>query len=592
MTKFRSTIKKKGHDKIQKGKIDASFAFNEVTSILLVFLESIVSFITYLLPSWFISICTSIVKFIFQNPYIIGLSSKSKDPMYENYIKDKIDTELLKKIENLRVAKSFKEMCNIFDVKVENHLVQTSDSNPYCLTLHRLDPKLNGFKPNGKIVYLQHGLLMSSEIWITMYQKEFNLPFVLMELGYEVWLGNNRGNKYSCKNVNIGIKDKKFWDFSIDEFAMYDIPNSIDYILNFTKIKSLTYIGFSQGCSQILASVSLNSSLNEKIEKLILISPATTPKGLSNKIIDTMMSWSPKLMFLVFGRKILLKSANFWKNIIYPPFFVKIIDSGNNMLFNWKSENIDATQKFISYFHLYSATSVKCVVHWFQIMKAKKFQMYNELTQIGEFGGGGESFNVFEFDTRNRIKIPNILLIYGKSDSLVDVEVLMNQLPNFTTDVVDIQYKENDDYYIRNNLEENEPLSSFKDTSSVSPPVPSNSNIIRKRMYSFSNDSSDFNDKLLKTINEDSINETYTNDNDEMTQFGPETSILKDETSTINSNDSTKRTEYMDVQNPNANYNDNNKIKIIGVEKYEHLDLIWGENINEIVFKNIKDFLN
>lgn len=256
-----------------------------------------------------------------------------------------------------------------------------------------------------------------------MFNKGDNLPLRLCELGYDVYLGNNRGNKYSCKHMNLLPSEVEFWNFSIDEFAIYDIPANINYILEMNKVKSLTYIGFSQGTSQILSSISINHDLNEKISKLVLISPATTPKKLSNWLINSIVNFQPSWIYTLFGRKILMKSVLFWRMITYPPMFVKLIDLPNDLLFNWKSRNIDISQKLISYYHLYSTTSVKCVVHWFQIIKSKKFQMYQD----------SEIFQPFEYPTRQGIKIRELLLIYGMNDSLVDIDIIINQLPNFQT---------------------------------------------------------------------------------------------------------------------------------------------------------------
>ena len=64
-----------------------------------------------------------------------------------------------------------------------------------------------------------------------------------------------------------------------DEFAFYDIPDSIDYVLHATTAKSLSYIGFSQGTAQAFAALSIYPQLNEKVNVFIALAPAMSPKG-------------------------------------------------------------------------------------------------------------------------------------------------------------------------------------------------------------------------------------------------------------------------------------------------------------------------
>ena len=42
-------------------------------------------------------------------------------------------------------------------------------------------------------------------------------------------------------------KDPEYWDFSFEEMGRYDIPTEIEYVLDQTKAKKLSYIGHSQG---------------------------------------------------------------------------------------------------------------------------------------------------------------------------------------------------------------------------------------------------------------------------------------------------------------------------------------------------------
>ena len=88
-----------------------------------------------------------------------------------------------------------------------------------------------------------HGLLGSSDSFITNDENKA-LAFVLANRGYDVWLGNNRGNKHGKNHILLSTKDKIFWEFSFDEMALYDLPAAFNYIFLNTQ-KLIIYIGHS-----------------------------------------------------------------------------------------------------------------------------------------------------------------------------------------------------------------------------------------------------------------------------------------------------------------------------------------------------------
>ena len=60
---------------------------------------------------------------------------------------------------------------------------------------------------------------------------------MLVEAGYDVWLGNYIGNTYSIgttHDLNPDEGKKGFWDFTWDEMAKYDIPTQIEKVLKIT----------------------------------------------------------------------------------------------------------------------------------------------------------------------------------------------------------------------------------------------------------------------------------------------------------------------------------------------------------------------
>ncbi|KAL2161341.1 hypothetical protein VTH06DRAFT_8563 [Thermothelomyces fergusii] len=394
-----------------------------VGSFLLVGLEAFVRIFTLALPPWLLELCYRISRRLFNR-----LASPAQKRAERR--KRSIST-------SIRNASDFVDLCAAFGYTAEEHIVQTKDG--YLLGLHRLAWKRGeehvrvNRGPRSvrkRVVYLHHGLLMNSEVWVCLTDEQRTLPFALVERGFDVWFGNNRGNKYSKKSIQSSPTSVEFWNFSIDEFAFHDIPDSINYILETTGQESLSYIGFSQGTAQAFASLAVHPKLNDQINVFIALAPAMSPAGLSNGVVDALVKASPQVLFLLFGRRSILSSATMWESLLYPPLFAKLIDLGLSFLFNWRTHNISTSQKLAAYPHLYSFTSTKSVVHWFQIMRTKSFQMYDDdvppLSPLSS-AGSRKYTKVARYPTRN-IRTP-IVLVYGGSDSLVDIKAMLRELP-------------------------------------------------------------------------------------------------------------------------------------------------------------------
>jgi len=91
----------------------------------------------------------------------------------------------------------------LFGYYAEEHVLQTGDG--YLLGLHRLGWRKGeeGARVNAgegslrkRIVYLHHGLLMNSEVWVCMTEEQRCLPFQLVEKGYDVWVRNLPTERY------------------------------------------------------------------------------------------------------------------------------------------------------------------------------------------------------------------------------------------------------------------------------------------------------------------------------------------------------------------------------------------------------------
>jgi pimeloyl-ACP methyl ester carboxylesterase len=95
------------------------------------------------------------------------------------------------------------------------------------------------------------------------------LAYILADQGFDVWMGNVRGNIYSTNHVNIPPTSPQFWDFSFDEFARYDLPETVDYILAATGYKTLSYIGHSQGTTMTFAAFNIHPHYASKLNLFV-----------------------------------------------------------------------------------------------------------------------------------------------------------------------------------------------------------------------------------------------------------------------------------------------------------------------------------
>jgi lysosomal acid lipase/cholesteryl ester hydrolase len=98
--------------------------------------------------------------------------------------------------------------------------------------------RINGLKNEGvaprgkKVIYFQHGILDSADCWIA-HRSTVAPAFVAARAGYDVWLGNSRGNKYSKGHKGKTSRYDR-WNFSFEEMADLDITTEIKYALNVT----------------------------------------------------------------------------------------------------------------------------------------------------------------------------------------------------------------------------------------------------------------------------------------------------------------------------------------------------------------------
>ena len=139
------------------------------------------------------------------------------------------------------------------------------------------------------VVVMWHGLLDSCDLWAMNYASVAP-AFTVAEAGYDVWLGNSRGNKYCREHVTLNPDTQPaFWDFSFQEMGKYDVPALLDYVEDHTGHKKVAYVGHSQGCAQMFSAlVDQADYFKDRLSVFIALAPA----------VELGHTYSPMLQFL------------------------------------------------------------------------------------------------------------------------------------------------------------------------------------------------------------------------------------------------------------------------------------------------------
>lgn len=153
----------------------------------------------------------------------------------------------------------YKDFMEAHGYPLEENLVLTDDG--YILSVWHLTPK----EPNGRVVFLQHGC--TDTAWTFFQLGDNSLPFILLREGYDVWLGNVRGNIFSHNHIDPKLSEVQsgFNEHSMDEMVEYDLPAMINMVREKTGAKKITYIGHSQGTTIFFMLVMHNPAFAEEV---------------------------------------------------------------------------------------------------------------------------------------------------------------------------------------------------------------------------------------------------------------------------------------------------------------------------------------
>uniref|UniRef100_H2ZKZ9 Partial AB-hydrolase lipase domain-containing protein n=1 Tax=Ciona savignyi TaxID=51511 RepID=H2ZKZ9_CIOSA len=200
----------------------------------------------------------------------------------------------------------------------EVHNVQTKDG--YILTMHRIPYGVTDTSRKGSsrlrlkrpVVFMQHGILADSSCWVANGAGGRSLPYILADMGCDVWLGNVRGSTYSRAHSTLDADvSEKYWRFSWQHMSEQDIPSMVNKALHVSSQRSLYYVGHSQGTLVAFARLAEDPEFNNKIKMLFALGPVTRLANLTSPIKSLVYLNRPAFlgMSMFGGTEVLPKKA-------------------------------------------------------------------------------------------------------------------------------------------------------------------------------------------------------------------------------------------------------------------------------------------
>jgi len=326
----------------------------------------------------------------------------------------------------------------------ECHDITSADG--FVLQTARLRPQTS--TPFKGVAFLMHGFLTTGMDWVVQPGTSNNLAYMLSDAGFDVWLGNNRGNVFSVANSKMDINTEEFWDaVDVDNMASTDVPAIFDYVLETTKAPRLHWVGHSMGGGQLIFALAKDPSLADRLGPSALLAPGVHMANLQVSLLKYMA---------------LHKLDEWWHSTDYDiptiatsqeyfpgPGFEKVMEffTGHTPLCKWSvslcndigkamginvgdAKNLDYRTMADAYDYDPGGSSFHLVMHWAQRIrnnslhefdwgKEKNMQKYN----------GSSAPPLYDL---SKIKGAHLALFAGDRDLFVtpkDVDLLYGEVP-------------------------------------------------------------------------------------------------------------------------------------------------------------------
>ncbi|KAF6201553.1 hypothetical protein GE061_003944 [Apolygus lucorum] len=312
---------------------------------------------------------------------------------------------------------TLKELVTDEGYQLDKHSVTTEDG--HILALHRITPRGTNSKNRGFPVLIINGFAFQAEGWFALGSS--SLPFILTDLGYDVWVGDQRGNIRSIKHVSFPDDDFRNHNYTFHEQGIYDLPAFIDYIIKETDRSQILYVGYSLSSGMMIVMNSERPEYNDKILGAVSLAPAGHLKKWSEnsfdylaglKVTDSMIESQ-----IMNGQWLLFGKYNVVKNSLLRCSTMVIDSVCRLMIYNMygASDAMDPKTMFSQFAMTVTSSSVFVGKHLLQTIKRGKFCKYDYGPEENLQVYGDETPPVYNFQST---RIP-VYLFHSGTDKMV-----------------------------------------------------------------------------------------------------------------------------------------------------------------------------
>lgn len=209
--------------------------------------------------------------------------------------------------------------------------------------------------------------------------NDFSLPFMFSNNNFDVWLFEAKGTDgTNLSLLTDPVKAHKYWEFSLDDESLVDLPLLIDFVLAKTASEKLVYVGYSQSTLFMYALLAAEPQYSDKLAAFVSLAPVAyirNIKGLTVPIVSVILALIPDFVHYSFLPKPVLATLDkSIRTVCQTQGLSKLLCKHAVESIGGRGVNELASEFFSKFYH---STSIKVFKHYLQLYTDNRFGMYD-----------------------------------------------------------------------------------------------------------------------------------------------------------------------------------------------------------------------